>query len=86
MQVISSTSRKKNTLLTTAHSFSISTIQQHLKILEQRQIICESRHRIGGGWGKNNVYTLLSFYNPEVYRNPTPLEELPLFIGEETPV
>ena len=86
MQVIFSNSRKKNTLLTAAHSFSISTIQEHLKILEQRQLISKSRHRIDGGWGKNNVYTLLSLDNPEVYRNPTPLEELPLFIGEETPV
>ena len=86
MQVIFSNSRKKNTLLTAAHSFSISTIQEHLKILEQRQLISKSRHRIDGGWGKNNVYTLLSLDNPEVYRTPAPPEELPLFIGEETPV
>ena len=86
MQVIYPTSRKKNTLLTAAHSFSISTIQEHLKILEQRQLISKSRHRIDGGWGKNNVYTLLSLDNPEVYRTPALPEELPLFIGEETPV
>ena len=65
---------------------SISTVQEHLKILEQRQLISKSRHRIDGGWGKNNVYTLLSLDNPEVYRSPTPQENLPLYIGEETPV
>jgi hypothetical protein len=72
--------------LTAAHSFSISTIQEHLKILEQRQLISKSRHRIDGGWGKNNVYTLLNLDNPEVYRSPAPQEDLPLYIGEETPV
>ena len=86
MQVISSNNRKKNTLLTATHSFSISTIQEHLKILEQRQLISKSRHRIDGGWGQNNVYTLLSLDNPEVYRSPTPQENLPLYIGEEPPV
>ena len=65
---------------------SISTIQEHLKILEQRQLISKSRHRIDGGWGKNNVYTLLSLNNPEVYRNTAPPEELPLLIGYKSPV
>ena len=84
MQVISSNNRKINTLLTATHSFSISTIQEHLKILEQRQLISKSRHRIDGGWGQNNVYTLLSLDNPEVYRTLAPPEELPLHIREET--
>ena len=65
---------------------SISTIQEHLKILEQRQLISKSRHRETGGWGKNNVYTLLSLDNPEVYRSTAPLEELPLHIGDKSPV
>lgn len=65
---------------------SISTIQEHLKILEQRQLISKSRHRSDGGWGKNNVYTLLSLDNPEVYRMPSAPEELPLHIGEELPL
>ena len=65
---------------------SISTIQEHLKILEQRQLISKSRHRETGGWGKNNVYTLLSLDNPEVYCSPAPVDELPLDIGGETPV
>ena len=62
---------------------SISTVQEHLKILEQRQLNSKSRHRIDGGWGKNNVYTLLSLDNPEVYCVPAPPEELPLCIGDE---
>jgi len=62
---------------------SVSTVQEHLKILEQRQLLSKSRHRIDGGWGKNNVYTLLSLDNPEVYCIPSPPEELPLCIGDE---
>ena len=65
---------------------SISTVQEHLKILEQRQLISKSRHRINGGWRKNNVYTLLSLDNPEVYRSMAPPEELPLNTGKEAPV
>ena len=65
---------------------SISTIQEHLKILEQRQLISKGRHRVNGGWGKNNVYTLLSLDNPEVYRATAPPEQLPLHIGDKSPV
>ena len=65
---------------------SISTIQEHLKILEQRQLISKSRLRVNGGWGKNNVYTLLSLDSPEVYRSTAPPEELPLHIGDKSPV
>ena len=65
---------------------SISTVQEHLKILEQRQLISKSRHRIDGGWGKNNVYTLLSLDNPQVYRIPSVPDELPLHIDEKLPL
>ena len=65
---------------------SVSTVQEHLKILEQRQLISKSRHRVNGGWGKNNVYTLLSLDNSEVYRSTAPSEELPLHIGDKSPV
>ena len=57
---------------------SISTIQEHLKILEQRHLISKSHHRTLGNWRKNNVYTLLSLDNPEVYRANDAPEELPL--------
>ena len=65
---------------------SVSTVQEHLKILEQWQLISKSRHCSDGGWGKNNVYTLMSLDNPEVYRTPSAPEELPLNIGEELPL
>ena len=57
---------------------SISTIQEYLKILEQRPLISKSRRRVDGCWGKNNVYTLLSLDNPKVYRTTEAAEELPL--------
>ena len=65
---------------------SISTIQEHIKILEQRQLISKSKRRETGGWEKNNVYTLLSLDNPEVYRSTTLPDELPLHIGDKSPV
>ena len=64
---------------------SISAIQEHLKILQQRQLISKSR-RVDGSWGKNNVYILLSLDNPEVYREPKQAEELPLNIRDELPL
>ena len=57
---------------------SVSTVQEHLKILEQRHLISKSHHHTLGNWRKNNVYTLLSLDNPEVYRTTDAAEELPL--------
>lgn len=65
---------------------SISAIQEHLKILQQRQLISKSRRRIDGSWGKKNVYILLSLDNPEVYRELKTPEELPLDIHDELPL
>ena len=65
---------------------SISAIQEHLKILEQRQLISKSRRRVDGSWGKNNVYILLSLDNPEVYRELKPSEEFPFDMHEELPL
>jgi len=56
---------------------SVSTIQDHLKILERRKLIRKSKHD-GPGWNKNNVYTLLDLENPDVYRDLTEPEELPM--------
>ena len=56
---------------------SVSTIQDHLKILERRKLIRKSKNG-GQNWNKNNVYTLLDLENPEVYRNLTEPEELPM--------
>ena len=65
---------------------SISAIQEHLKILQQRQLISKSRRRVDGSWGKNNVYILLSLDNPEVYRELKPSEEFPFDMHEELPL
>ena len=65
---------------------SISAVQEHLKILEQRQLISKSRRRVDGSWGKDNVYILLSLDNPEVYRELKTPEELPLEIHDELPL
>ena len=62
-----------------------TSVQEHLGILEKRKIIEKSKHGNLNG-RRNNVYTLLSLDNPEVYRDLTPKEELPLFVGEELPL
>ena len=62
-----------------------TSVQEHLKVLQQRQIIKKIKHE--GMYGhKNNVYTLLSLSNPEVYRELKPSEELPLDIHDELPL
>ena len=63
-----------------------TSVQEHLKILEQRQLISKSRRRVDGSWGKNNVYILLSLDNPEVYRELKPAEELPFDMHDELPL
>ena len=62
-----------------------TSVQEHLKVLQQRQIISKSKRKTAAGH-RNNVYTLLDLNNPEVYRDLTSPEELPLFIGDELPL
>ncbi len=64
-----------------------TSVQDHLKVLEKRQIIEISKRRSRSGhW--NNEYTLLSLDNPEVYRDlcrtDVP-EELPFDIYDDLP-
>lgn len=63
-----------------------TSVLDHLKVLEQRQIVeIGKRRNRSGHW--NNEYTLLSLDNPEVYRDLNTVdEELPLFAGEELPL
>lgn len=63
-----------------------TSVQDHLKVLEKRQIIEIGKRRTRTGhW--NNEYTLLSLDNPEVYRDlKTADEELPLFVGDDFPI
>ena len=58
---------------------SISAIQDHLKILERRKLIRKTKHG-GPNRNKNNVYTLLDLENPEVYRDLSEPEELPMCV------
>ena len=53
-------------------------------MLQQRQIIAKSKRKTMSGH-LNNVYTLLSLDNPEIYRDLTPPEELPLNIYDDLP-
>ena len=53
-------------------------------MLQQRQMIAKGKRKTAAGH-LNNVYTLLDLNNPEVYRDLTPPEELPLFIGDNLP-
>ncbi len=65
----------------------ISSVQKHLKLLEQRQMIAISKHRKERGY-PNNKYILLSLDNPEIYRDLTTVGEpevLPLYIEEPLP-
>ena len=61
-----------------------TAVQEHLNVLQQRKIISKSKRTTASGH-QNNVYTLLSLDNPEVYRNLTPPQELPLEIGNDLP-
>ena len=63
----------------------ISAVQEHLKVLQKRQIIRIGKRKTrNGNW--NNEYTLLSLDNPEIYRDlDSEADELPLFIGEDLP-
>ena len=56
---------------------SISTIQDRISYLKKRKFIDVRKRIIGNGHFKN-VYVMLSLDNPEVYRDLTELEELPL--------
>ncbi len=63
-----------------------TSVQEHLKLLEKRQIIEIGKRCRSGHW--NNEYTLLSLDNPEVYRDFSRTdapEELPLDIYDNLP-
>lgn len=62
-----------------------TSVQEHLKILLQRQMLDKGKHKNAHGH-TNNVYTLLSLNNPEVYRELKPAEELPFDMHDELPL
>ena len=62
-----------------------SSLQNAIKVLQQRQLIEVRKHRNYRG-PANNEYHLLSLDNPEIYRDlEAEADELPLFIGEDLP-
>ncbi len=57
---------------------AVSTVKNRIDYLAKRKLISVSKHA-GKGHYKNNVYTMLSLDNPEVYRDlNSDDEELPL--------
>lgn len=63
-----------------------TSVQDHLKVLEKRQIIKAGKRRRSGHW--NNEYTLLPLDNPEVYRDLSRTdvpEKLPFDIYDDLP-
>ncbi len=62
-------------------SVGLSSVQKHLKILEQRQLI-EIRKPSKNDRFKSDKYYPLSLDNPEIYRDieAVEFEELPLYI------
>lgn len=58
---------------------AMSTVQNRISLLEKRKLISIRKHS-GSGKYKNNVYTLLSTDNPDIYRDLTEPEELPMYI------
>ena len=59
-----------------------TSVQEHLKVLQQRQMIAKGKRKTAAGH-LNNVYTLLDLNNPEVYRDLDEPEELPFAIGDD---
>ena len=57
---------------------AVSTVKNRIDYLAKRKLISISKHA-GKGHYKNNIYTMLSLDNPEVYRDlSNDSEELPL--------
>ena len=61
-----------------------TSLQKALKVLKARKLIAVFKHRNPYGYA-NNEYHLLSLDNPEIYRDLTPPEELPLNIYDDLP-
>ena len=61
---------------------SVSTLEDRIAKLEKRKLISVRKYT-GSGKNRNNVYTLWSLENPEVYCNPNTVsdDEIPLTIA-----
>ena len=65
--------------MSTKLGIAVSTVQDRINLLVKLKLIAIKKHK-GVGKYKNNVYVLLSQDNPEIYRDISEPEELPLFI------
>lgn len=61
---------------------SKTSVNEHLKVLANRQIIEIGKQKRPGSAYKNNTYTLLDLNNPEVYRDLDEPNELPFAIDD----
>ena len=61
-----------------------TSLQNASKVLKARKLIAVHKHSNPYGYA-NNEYHLLRLDNPEVYRDLTPPEELPLSIYDDLP-
>ena len=61
---------------------SVSTLEDRIAKLEKRKLISVRKYT-GSGKHRNNVYTIYSLENPEIYRDPDAAEdeELPLSVA-----
>ena len=61
-----------------------SSLQDAIKVLKKRHLIEVRKHHKPHAYS-NNEYHLLSLDNPEIYRDlDVEVDELPLFIGEDS--
>ena len=65
--------------MSTKLRIAVSTVRDRISLLEKRKLIAIKKHR-GSGKYKNNVYVLLPQDNPEIYRDLSEPEELPLYV------
>ena len=61
---------------------SVSTLEDRVAKMSKRKLISVSKHTSGGTY-RNNVYTIYSLDNPEIYRDLDAVEdeELPLSVA-----
>ena len=65
--------------MSTKLRIAVSTVQDRINLLEKRKLIKVKKHK-GPGKYKNNIYVLLPQDNPDIYRDITETEELPMFV------
>ena len=66
--------------MSTKLGIAMSTVLDRINLLEKRKLIAIKKHK-GTGKYKNNVYVLLSQDNPNIYRDLSETDELPLFVS-----